>query len=397
MMIEASTPIKIGAKTLDSVTHKEMKYYKLEGLKGQTIKATIDKLSDDGDLYIKIGSKPTLRLFDCKSSHTETTKDSCTVKLKVDSKVYIAVYGFRDVDYRLETENMHYGEMGSHEVSMTSYLGDSTSVIFHPTNWNRHPTPVIFFAPAFKSSNYKEYGSLLKYIASHGYSVIYVRDRTDLDEKDIEKRFQKYKAIVDKFSRNLNTKKIGMMGHSSGGGISFLLLKKMINEKTNWGRDGRFLFVMEPWFSFAMNKSDMRKIVDTNVVIVQFGKHGTTSDPRIALVEYKLLKGLKNTEKDYQVYTRENANHFYPIGNRDISKMQGVVQSLDALMKYTFEKDKSAYKIALEKGNDNPYLNGYLKLKPIGFYGEGGCKGEHPKQKNLISDYTIDYCDIPKL
>jgi len=391
------TPLKVGTEILDSVKYQKIKYYKFEALGGQTIKTTIDHLSADGDLYLKVGSRPTLFSFDCKSNHAKKVKDSCTVKLESDSTVYVAVYGFKRLDYRLKAKLLTYGEMGSHEVGMTPYLGDSSSVIFHPTDWNRHPTPVVFLAPAFRSSHYKEYLSLLRYIASHGYSVIYVKDTTDMDEKDVEQRFKKYRAIVRKFSRNFNTKKIGMIGHSSGGGISFLLLKKMMNSKIDWGTEGRFLFLIEPWFSFGMNKSDMKKIVDTNVVVLQFGERGSSSDPRISLVEYKLLKGIKKSKKDYQIYTKENANHLYPMGKRPISKMQGILRPLDALMKYTFKADDSAHKMALEQGSDNPYINGYLKFKSIHHYGEGGCKGEHPKQKKLISKYTIDYCAIPKL
>jgi len=397
MVFGVVTPLKVGTEVLDSVKYRKMKYYKLEALRGEIINATIDKLSADGDLYLKVGSRPTRSSFDCKSSHGKKVKDSCSIKLEADTSVYIAVYGFNKVTYTLKVNSMTYGEMGSHLVSVTPYLGDSSSVIIHPTDWNREATPVVFFAPGFKSKNYKEYLSLLKYIASHGYSVIYVRDRTDIDEKDVENRFKKYQTIVHKFSRNLDTKKIGMIGHSSGGGISFLLLKKMIGSKINWGTEGKFLFLIEPWFSFGMNKSDMKEIVDTNVVVLQFGERGSSSDPRISLVEYKLLNGIEKSKKDYQIYTKENANHLYPMGNRSISKMQGVLRPLDALMKYTFNADESAHKIALEQGSDNPYINGYLKLKPIKHYGEGGCKGEHPKQKSLISKYTIDYCAIPEL
>jgi len=397
MIFAAVSPIKVGTKILASVNYKKMNYYKLEALSGETINVTIDKLSSDGDLYVKVGSRPTLSSFDCKSTNAHKITDSCSIYLTSDSRVYIGVYGFKSLDYRLQTSLSKYGDMGSHTVRITPYLDDSSSVIYHPTTWNREPTPVVFFAAGFKSSSHKEYASLLKYIASHGYSVIYVRDHADIDEEDIDKRLKKYQAIVKKFSHNLNTKKIGIVGHSSGGGISFLLLKKMMNSQINWGEEGRFLFAMEPWFSFGMNRSDMRKIVDTNVVILQFGEHGSSSDPRISLVEYKLLTGIANDKKDYQIYKEENATHGYPLGTRDVSDMQGVFKPLNALLKYTFENEKSAHKMALEQGDDNPYVNGYLKLKPIDRYAEGGCRGEHPKQKSLISNYTIDYCDIPKL
>jgi hypothetical protein len=131
--------------------------------------------------------------------------------------------------------------------------------------------------------------------------------------------------------------------------------------------------------------------------MVQFGEKGSSSDPRISLVEYHLLEGVKNNKKDYQIYTKEHACHDYPLGHRSILKMQGILKPLDALMKYTFNKETLAYKVALEQGDDNPYKNGYLKLKPIANYGEGGCMGEHSKQKKLISKYTIDYCNIPHL
>lgn len=384
---------KISTVERDMVQHTAMNLYKLDALAGQTIQVNIDKLNADADLYLKIGEEPSLHSYNCKSVNSDVSKDTCTIKLEKDSSLYIGVYGFRSSEYRLHTKLLAYGDKGLDTVEVTKYH-DGSSVIVHPKSWNNEPTPVVFFVPGFRSSSYKDYSTLIKFIASHGCSVVYVKDNADINDKDIDTRFKKFKTIVDEYASKLNTSKIGIVGHSSGSGISFALLEKMIESKTKWGENGRFLFAIEPWFSFGMGQSNMKSIVDTNVVFLQFGERGSSSDPRISVVEYNLLTGITNSQKDYQVYSKENADHTYPEGSRPIYKMQGIAKPLDALMKYTFNSDQAAYSTALNQGSDEPYISGLVELKDIKYYGEGGCVGNHINQKKMLDKYDIDYCAI---
>ncbi len=161
----------------------------------------------------------------------------------------------------------------------------------------------------------------------------------------------------------VDTDKIGVVGHSAGGGIIFKILDYYTKEM-NYGTNGRFLMGLDPWFAFGMNKEAMESLPsNTNLVFIKFGEGGNNkedgTDARIPLTEYYLLKSIDDIKKDYQIYDKENANHSYPTGSRSYSQMQGILRPLDALLEYTFVTQSEAIrKVALENGNDDPYENG---------------------------------------
>jgi len=96
------TPILIsGVSVSGTVTQSEMKYYKIPALFGQDIEGRIDLLTDDSDIYIKKGSKPTTQSYDCRSTNGQTIADSCSVTVLNDEDVFIGVLGYRASDYRL--------------------------------------------------------------------------------------------------------------------------------------------------------------------------------------------------------------------------------------------------------------------------------------------------------
>jgi len=185
----------------------------------------------------------------------------------------------------------------------------------------------------------------------------------------------------------VDTTRIGVIGHSSGGGDTFRILEHFA--KKGYGENGRFLMALDPWFAFEMNSDRLRDLPgNTNLVIQRYEhpEHPNTQDPRITLSEYALLDSIDNAKKDYQVYSP--ATHGYPAGSRAYSDMQGLLKPLDALMAYTFKDEPQAYDIALENGSDTPYESGLEIMKPIKEY-DYRCNSH----KNRSEVMEIDYCN----
>jgi hypothetical protein len=237
---------------------------------------------------------------------------------------------------------------------------ESHSVLYRP-NLKDHPNveekrPVIFFAPGYSTGGkdpkcQDKYKTLLNFISSHGYAVIC--NNVDNNQPpfkqpssaDFSKRFKSMTGEKE-VEKHINLDKIGVMGHSSGGGHSYRILKDLSESEIEkpWGKDGRFLFVMEPWFAFGMTKTDMGKLgelKDTNFVLLQFGKDGNNNknenfcsskscyqDPRILLTQYSLT-GINDKNKDYQIFP--DADHSYPTGDDAVSKMQGILRPLEGV------------------------------------------------------------------
>ena len=91
-----------GTALADSVTKGETKYYKIAAIQGQTVASLLSGLNDDSDLYVKIGSKPTGEIFDCKSTNGGINNDECSVTLTQNADVYIAVYGYKATNYTIK-------------------------------------------------------------------------------------------------------------------------------------------------------------------------------------------------------------------------------------------------------------------------------------------------------
>jgi hypothetical protein len=286
-----------------------------------------------------------------------------------------------------------YGIAGGSKVAPAIIESEhGNSIIITPEGVNAaHPVPVVFFAPGFKNTDYTRYQTLLNFIASHGYAVIFAKDPKGFSS-DILMTHIKQMVENPAIGPLLDTSRIGVIGHSSGGGHAFRILKEFSDTNNeDWGKNGRFLLALEPWFAFGMTKKDMKNLPsNSNIIIQQYGIGGNNikndTDARIPLTEYYLLDSIADKQKDYQVFT--NANHNYPYIQGEYSKMQGILKPLDALMELTFKDtpEAGAQQVALEVGSDDPYKNGHgiQNVKLINGY----------KYKCHGSNTIINYCEI---
>ncbi len=291
-----------------------------------------------------------------------------------------AVYRFRVV------ENHTFGHAGTHAVSTHTEVADGNSIVYYPSDIAQMPkTPLIFFCPGFGNQNHVSYKSLLTFIASHGYSVIYAKDYYG-DPNTFIKRFEKMLDNNNDVLPHVDTTRIGVIGHSSGGGDTFKILDHF--SKKGYGANGRFLMSLDGWFAFGMNSDQMRNLPSNTNVVIQRYEHPThpnTQDPRITLSEYALLDSIANNKKDYQVYNP--ATHGYPGGSRAYTDMQGLLKPLDALMAVTFKGEENAHDTALENGSDTPYEDGLEDVREIWRYAYR-CNSH----KNRAEVMEIDYC-----
>ncbi len=290
-----------------------------------------------------------------------------------------------DIEPMAEEERL-YGEGGGHPVSYRDEVDGKMTTVYYPTDIPvGTKVPVVFFASGYKSYDSKDYESLLTFIASCGYYVIYAKHAWNNVFSNMDKILDNKNGILPK----LDTTRIGVVGHSLGGGYSFNILKHFSDK--GYGINGRFIMVLEGYYAYNLTKQEMQNLPsNTNVVMQQYGKGGNNivnnTDPRITLTEFYMLDSIPKSQKDWQIVEMDNADHHYPTGNRPYSQMQGILKPLDALMEYTFNGTLSAHDVALEVGSDDPYAegNGIQVVNPIDTY-------------DTKCDYdilAIDYCDM---
>ena len=289
-----------------------------------------------------------------------------------------------------------FGLAGSHAVEPPYQEPDGQASIYLPSDASAaNKVPVVFFAPGWGSVDPQDYELLLRFIASHGNAVIYAKDEKKFTSSDMLEDFLSM-TNDPRIKPLLDTTRIGVLGHSIGGGHVFNILDKL-SDSHGFGVNGRFIFAIEPWFAFDMMQLDMRSLPEnTNVVIQQYGAGGfnaaNATDPRIPLTEYYLLESIADSKKDYQVH--EGADHDYPYGaGTDYSSKQIILAPLDALMKYTFVDPSNpvAHQAALALGDDDPYADGQ-GIQTVFPRGDG--RVHYPCNGYDFIDEDIDFCDI---
>ncbi len=278
-----------------------------------------------------------------------------------------------------------YGQSLGKAVSVETY---PDGALYYPSDISiEHPTPVVLFVPGWGSQNASDYESLLRFIASQGYTAVYVRDPAQYSADTLIERFENL-VFQDDVLPYLDTTRFGVVGHSSGGGMAFAVSYHFLQK--GWGSNGKFVFAMAPWFSFDMTENAFGNLPDSlNVVILQFGNDMTT-DPRIPLTIYRLLSRVPAENRDYVVLPNEG--HYYPTGNKPFEQIQGVLRPLDALMDWVFNGNEQAYSVALENGNDDPVGTGIQEMLPSSSY-EYKCYAEdNDALAGALNRDGIDYC-----
>jgi hypothetical protein len=270
-----------------------------------------------------------------------------------------------------------YGKSLNKEVAIRSFQ-DTT--IYTPKVYDKK-LPIVLFLPGWNSKDHNSYNSLLSFIASQGYGVIYSKCEAEKSANRFTQRFLATIESEDIFDKT----KIGIVGHSSGGGLSFKVMSEFL--KKGFGEEGRFIFSSSSWFAFEMSGEDFQNLgVETKVVMQEFSGDFTT-DPRIPLTIFSKLKVPEEKNRDYQIY---KGGHNYITGNKHYDEMQAILKPLDALMDNVFNKNKHAYNEAL-----NVETNETIELKESSSY-PYNCNGNSADIAliSLINEYGIDYCKI---
>ncbi|HJV19061.1 MAG TPA: hypothetical protein VJ552_04210, partial [Sediminibacterium sp.] len=176
------------------------------------------------------------------SKNSDATNDSATPVDNLQGPIQRPVSGYgADGPYKVAEIDFPNAE----------YAGTNVTV-FYPQNMTA-PRPVIFYSHPFGGENKIYNTGLYHFIAQKGYVVVFVPYETN--DANVEHRYTTlwngFKSAVARYPELIDTRKVGFMGHSFGGGASFALAYKGFVE-LGWGENGRFIFVQAPWYSYEI-------------------------------------------------------------------------------------------------------------------------------------------------
>ena len=262
-----------------------------------------------------------------------------------------------------------YGADGEYRMVRASFDNPAKKsykvYVFRPKGLKNRPT--IFFAHGFGGIDPQYYMSLIRHVVSRGYVVVYPSYpalQSSGDRYDII--FTGFEEAAQRFSKYIDTTRVGFMGHSYGGGATPSMAYRGIVEN-GWGANGAFLFPMAPWYSFDITDAELQAFSDGVLMIMQVYDEDRTCDQRMAIDIFNSIS-IPAKDKDYHIlYSDSSAEHDYvlsadhltpcaspdpllPLFIEDGLDYYGIWRPLDALCAYLWEGKKTARKYALGGG-----------------------------------------------
>ncbi|TGK08565.1 alpha/beta hydrolase [Leptospira fletcheri] len=267
-----------------------------------------------------------------------------------------------------------YGARGTHQVSVNALqnpIADRRVCVYYPSD-QTNPAPVLFLFHGFSSPSAEPYYPLIDFYVSKGYVVvfpIYFSD-TRPPQQNYDIMWAGLKYAVDTYPNRIDTRKVGFMGHSYGGGATPYMAHKGLFEQS-WGSSGSFMYLAAPWYSFNTTNSNLTDFTTATKLIVQVHQEDDTNDHRMAIDIFNNVTSIPSTERSYQIIYTDSfggytlkADHYVPIKDTIIGigalnglDFYGVWRQLDALTDYAFNGAGSA--TALGTGNGSFSMGNY--------------------------------------
>lgn len=210
-----------------------------------------------------------------------------------------------DLDGPISRPTSGFGADGTYKVSETEFQNTEypgTKVtIFYPTGITS-PEPTIFYSHPYGGENKEFNRGLFEFIAKKGYVVVFVPYMTN--DVSVDHRYLTLWTGFTKAAANypniIDTLKVGFMGHSFGGGASVGLAYKAFTER-NWGKNGRFLFTMAPWYNYQITQQQLTSFPSNTKLITQVYDEDDVNDHRMAIDIYNNIN-IAASEKDFYYF-----------------------------------------------------------------------------------------------
>jgi len=264
-----------------------------------------------------------------------------------------------------------YGADGPFSVTVQTFaspgpfLPGSNVSVFLPDGATG-PVPTIFFAHGFNGENPDLYRGILNHLASRGYGVVF-SPYTNIGSNQslrYDQMFNGFEAALTNFSTQLDSTRVGFVGHSLGGGAIPSLTYRGVAE-SGWGSNGAFMFAMAPWYSYEITQNQLETFPDHVKMVMEIYDDDRINDHRMAIDIFENIN-ISDSEKDFiTLFSDSNdgmtqtADHVVPNGGGPLGLLDfdaldfyGINRQIDALADYTFNDNLDGKNVAL--GNGSP-------------------------------------------
>ncbi len=256
-----------------------------------------------------------------------------------------------------------FGAPGTHTTHRETVVAPS---------WPDHPVsvymprdvespPLVIFAPANGNPDPESYAWLIRHVVNRGYALVYSSHQVGEVHADrYAALWDGVRAAVDAYGDRFDLGRVGLVGHSYGGGALLHLAHRVLVDE-GWGRDGAFLLSMAPWYALGLEGRDPGELPDHLKVLFLVFEDDDVTDHRLAIAQRELVGD--GIESDYLMLRSDArggcelpAAHSVPQsaglgGRNDAFDARAVFRLFDALAAYAFTGDAEARRVALGRGD----------------------------------------------
>lgn len=270
-----------------------------------------------------------------------------------------------------------YGSWGANDYIRETSIDvtdKGTITFYHPSGAISQKPTVIFISGWGRE--YNSYDRYFKYVASLGYCVINIYN---LNPGSINTSYQNSIDMIEQaqttYSTWIDTTKIGIAGHSYGAGSTIWIGNQLFDENgLNWGTNGRFILMFQPWYSFLITDTELQNYPSGVKLALIQSYDDYETDSRVTRAMYQLIN-IPDTEKDFITISSDTdatheytyggdtytyvANHYVsytdlvngynnPYDRLDVYAMNRLTNAMTA---YVFEGDAAAKNVILGNGS----------------------------------------------
>ncbi len=265
--------------------------------------------------------------------------------------------------YRVETKSIANTQYNDKPEYQALHL---QTTLYYPVDAPT-PRPTLFFYSGYHIYHDDAYKALLYFVASKGYNIIFMT----CPDVELRNLIPLTQDALDAFRADIDTTKVGFLGHSMGAGVSFWLIKAF---ESTLGSQARLLFPMASGYTvFNTNLIPSGKTIslpnNTKMIMQMYQNDGTT-DPRIG-VDLFLNNTIKIQDKNF-MFIYGDATHIADHGtvitkatyDYDALMQRTIFRPLDALMDAAFNHNDQAIEHLKNEISADAYFNPYIGTTP---------------------------------
>jgi hypothetical protein len=186
-----------------------------------------------------------------------------------------------------------------------------------------------------------------------------------------------FEKAVSRWHNRIDCSRIGVMGHSYGGGAVPWVTRKAILEK-KWGGNASFMFIMAPWYVYGLSQRNLEQFPAQTKLIVEVFEDDRINDHRMAKDLFRTI-GISSEEKAFITLRSDMsgpmsllADHDVPTGSvenvlsNNALDTFGIYRLFDSLAQYAINGSETARQIAFsDNGFDSNYMGKVESGRPV--------------------------------